>query len=101
MAPIVDGAEAGSVSSEESDAALVRGVWEAVLGMSGLSGAANFFSAGGDSLSAMQVIVRLRAAVIPRRRYQVVRGTDAGRVHSAGRGRTELITFILAFVSRS
>ena len=31
---------------------------------SGLSGAANFFSAGGDSLSAMQVIVRLRAAGI-------------------------------------
>jgi aryl carrier-like protein len=62
---IVDGAEAGSVSSEESDAALVRGLWAAVLGMSGLSGAANFFSAGGDSLSAMQAIVRLRAAGIP------------------------------------
>lgn len=32
--------------------------------MSGMSGAANFFSAGGDSLSAMQAIVRLRAAGI-------------------------------------
>ena len=62
---IVNGAEAGSVSSEESDAALVRGLWEAVLGMSGLSGAANFFSAGGDSLSAMQVIVRLPAGAQP------------------------------------
>jgi len=31
--------------------------------MSGLSGAANFFSAGGDSLSAMQVIVRLPAGI--------------------------------------
>ena len=28
-------------------------------------------------------------------------GSGAGRVHSAGRGPTELTTFILAFVSRS
>jgi aryl carrier-like protein len=69
--------------------------------MSGLSGAANFFSAGGDSLSAMQAIARLRAAGIPADVTRLYEAPTLAEFIQLAAGPTELITFILAFVSRS
>ncbi|MFC8505224.1 amino acid adenylation domain-containing protein [Streptomyces sp. NPDC057411] len=62
VAPVVPAPRpAPSASSGSALEEGVRAVWTEVLGVAGLDATTSFFDAGGDSLTAMQVVSRLRA----------------------------------------
>src|SRR5581483_10340003 len=58
--PASQATEASQAEAETQVEELVRGAWEQVLGLQGLSRSDNFFAVGGHSLLATQVVSRLR-----------------------------------------